>query len=661
MLPKNWNKTTFTVNTLSGNWQQAYTDGLKWNSAYTTLTANSANWNSAYTTLTANSANWNSAYTTLTANSANWNNAYTTTNSNSSNWNNTHTTVSANSAKWSSTYSTVTANSANWNSTYTTLNSNSGNWVNTTNPTASGRLTLTNTFVSVSGQLAGSQYSGISAYGSVDRNVVLAAKGTGATVAQIADGTTVGGNNRGTYATDWQKYRAFACQVASGSIATIGGGSSNSASGTNSTISGGYRNTALGSYGTIAGGCCNLVYCNVPSFVGGGANNTAGADGTAIAGGVFNSASSCYSFIGGGYQNTASGYYGRTTVSGGYSNSATHDYATVGGGKYNTASNYHATVGGGCNNTASGAYSTVGGGCGNTASGVYSGILGGRNNNTNNQACAFIIGSGITATQSNTTFVNTLCSVGSVYAASVYDTTGKMMSLGGELWELSKVRPMGAFQYGNASGSAATGYTAGGCTISTTAVSASYGRASLYRGVNVIPGFTGGGILFQYDMAFSVLGCINAGNGGSGIRFIVGGTGGEPTYWDQNALWKQGFGLEFRYLASGSEARLFAHNGTTYSTSNWTGTNVGGQFQTLCQFIVQSDGTGNISAYISTAQGQPPRPSTTATLTLTGGPTTTGPASAHHVDIVAVTNSTGGGIAASSAVVLASYLNANPL
>ena len=229
------------------------------------------------------------------------------------------------------------------------------------------------------------------------------------------------------------------------------------------------------------------------------------------------------------------------------------------------------------------------------------------------------------------------------------------------LWSLGKVRPMGAFQYGNASGSAAAGYTAGGCTVGTTAVSASYGRASLYRGVNVIPGFTGGGILFQYDMAFSVLGCINAGNGGSGIRFIVGGTGGVPTYWDQDALLKQGFGLEFRYLASGSEARLFAHNGTAYSTSNWTGTNVGGQFQTLCQFIVQSDGAGNISAYISTAQGQPPRPSTAATLTLTGGPTTTGPASAHYVDIVAVTNSTGGGIAASGAAVLASYLNANPL
>jgi hypothetical protein len=42
------------------------------------------------------------------------------------------------------------------------------------------------------------------------------------------------------------------------------------------------------------------------------------------------------------------------------------------------------------------------------ASGCYSGILGGRYNNTNNCACAMIVGANITANRPETTFVNNL-------------------------------------------------------------------------------------------------------------------------------------------------------------------------------------------------------------------------------------------------------------
>ena len=77
----------------------------------------------------------------------------------------------------------------------------------------------------------------------VNSDIALVAKGTGATLAQVPDGTIVGGNKRGTYATDWQKLRQSASQVAS-TYATIGGGIYNTASGVVATVAGGQGGTA---------------------------------------------------------------------------------------------------------------------------------------------------------------------------------------------------------------------------------------------------------------------------------------------------------------------------------------------------------------------------------------------------------------------------------
>jgi len=89
-------------------------------------------------------------------------------------------------------------------------------------------------------------------------DVALVAKGTGATLAQIPDGTTAGGNKRGQYATDWSKYRPQGSDyVASGSYSTVSGGASVKASGAYSTASGGYVNVASGTYSTVIGGYSN--------------------------------------------------------------------------------------------------------------------------------------------------------------------------------------------------------------------------------------------------------------------------------------------------------------------------------------------------------------------------------------------------------------------
>ena len=52
-------------------------DGIRIDSVFTTVSANSATWSGAYSVTSSSSANWNSTYTTVTANSANWNSVYT--------------------------------------------------------------------------------------------------------------------------------------------------------------------------------------------------------------------------------------------------------------------------------------------------------------------------------------------------------------------------------------------------------------------------------------------------------------------------------------------------------------------------------------------------------------------------------------------------------
>lgn len=124
-------------------------------------------------------------------------------------------------------------------------------------------------------------------------DAVFAAKGAGATAAQVADGTTTGGNKRGVRATDWQKSRSAAAQAATADYAAIGGGRNNTASSQGATVSGGETNAATGA----------------DSSIGGGSTNTASATNATVCGGSGNTASATYSTCVGGSGNVASGTY----------------------------------------------------------------------------------------------------------------------------------------------------------------------------------------------------------------------------------------------------------------------------------------------------------------------------------------------------------------
>lgn len=165
-------------------------------------------------------------------------------------------------------------------------------------------------------------------------DIALVAKGTGALLAQVPDGTVVGGNKRGAGATDWQKSRNSSAQVASAPSSTIGGGERNRASGSWGTVGGGFLNTASGDYSGVAAGGDNYATGNY-NFVGGGQSNGAATNSHAtVCGGQNNVASGGYSVVGGGVNNTASD--SSATVAGGESNTANSAYSFVAGGRRGT-------------------------------------------------------------------------------------------------------------------------------------------------------------------------------------------------------------------------------------------------------------------------------------------------------------------------------------
>jgi hypothetical protein len=152
------------------------------------------------------------------------------------------------------------------------------------------RLTPTTTavnYLEVSGAAAGISVR-LRAEGT-DTNipVVLSPKGTGAMTAQLPDSAVGGGNARGNYATDWQRHRVLATEVASGGYAVVGGGYANRASGNNSAVLSGNTNNATGSGAVVAGGLNNTADGANSVVIGGSQATTRGTSGKAAFGNGF--------------------------------------------------------------------------------------------------------------------------------------------------------------------------------------------------------------------------------------------------------------------------------------------------------------------------------------------------------------------------------------
>lgn len=167
-----------------------------------------------------------------------------------------------------------------------------------------GALKTTNTTASVGPTTGAMVVSGGAGIAGAINNPGLQIAAAGVLQTQGVGLGSVVGNARGVGAVDLQAVRTLATQVASGSYATLLGGSGNMAPGLNSVLSGGANNSANGSYSSLLGG-------------------------------QFNAVSSNFASVGGGTYNTANG--GSSTVSGGYQNTASANAATIPGGQFAVA------------------------------------------------------------------------------------------------------------------------------------------------------------------------------------------------------------------------------------------------------------------------------------------------------------------------------------
>jgi len=262
-----------------------------------------------------------------------------------------------NSDQWHSAYTNLTANSANWQSTYTTVSSNSAKWQSTYTVVSSNSANWQSTYTVVSSNSANWQ----SAYN------------TTSTLAYIS----------------YTLNTALSSIIPSQGTFTI--------TGTGSNINGGNFNNAQGSYASVLGGQCNTASGNYSNITGGFSGRASGR----------------YSNIAGGVCNTASGY--GASIGGGTGNAASGFNSTIGAGAYNTASNSSAFIGGGRNNTASGLRSAIVGGYCNTASGDYSFVAGGSANDAKSFTNTFILGTSLSASQANYTYVNNISVQGNNY------------------------------------------------------------------------------------------------------------------------------------------------------------------------------------------------------------------------------------------------------
>jgi hypothetical protein len=180
----------------------------------------------------------------------------------------------------------------------------------------------------------------------------------------------------------------------------------------------------------------------------------------------------------------------------------------------------------------------------------------------------------------------------------------------------------------NSSGGASTtARFSGGFNLNAGNSATSYAKVAFSSSFATVTGATGAPINFALGVGFFGIGHFNLGTAtvGQAIRVILGDDAESvaPFNSTQNALGTRGFGFEIYNDAGTKKIRLFAHDGTTYSTS----AGVSGfqfAFTYTVQFYVKNDPAGNVYLYLAqnaTENGLVPALPATPIITLAGGPT----------------------------------------
>lgn len=174
-----------------------------------------------------------------------------------------------------------------------------------------------------------------------------------------------------------------------------------------------------------------------------------------------------------------------------------------------------------------------------------------------------------------------------------------------------------------------TGLIAGGTYTSAGNGATSYGKTSYSSSLTNDTALTGAPLNFAASLGFSGIGLFyitNATIAGQAIRIILGDDPAStlPASSVNNAISTRGFGFEVQIDSGVRKLRAFAHNGTTYSTSEYNTDFTFSPLNRVSQFWVKNDASGNVYLYFNQASSDDgsirPLPSSPV-ITMTGGPT----------------------------------------
>jgi hypothetical protein len=189
------------------------------------------------------------------------------------------------------------------------------------------------------------------------------------------------------------------------------------------------------------------------------------------------------------------------------------------------------------------------------------------------------------------------------------------------LFNIGSVRPLGAYAFDGANGGGGQAAYAFGAAIAYANTNTnSYGIARLYYGLNVNAGFMGAFINMSQTISVAATLGFNQIFSNGVVRLTVGNPS-TPALAASNALSTKGFGVEFARSATTSDirARLFAHDGTTYTNSAYTSDfSIGGGDRQIA-VLVSKTAAGAISLHLglpATGNSAPPRISATSSVSL---------------------------------------------
>ena len=189
---------------------------------------------------------------------------------------------------------------------------------------------------------------------------------------------------------------------------------------------------------------------------------------------------------------------------------------------------------------------------------------------------------------------------------------------------IRNIRNFGITGHANSSGGASAAGV-GGFVVNCGTTATAYGKTAYSSSYSQLTQRSGAGIDLTSGVGVYGVGLFTIGTSvaGQAFRMIVGDDSQStpPANSVTNAISTRGFGFEIYNDSGTRKVRLFAHDGTTYSTSSGVAGFNFSSLSTLYLFWVKNDSAGNVYLHMVETTGGFPAFPADPIITMTGGPT----------------------------------------